>query len=88
MDVMDIDDPELTEVQLLGQQLIDAIFAGQSIEDLQELLDAHAPLWYQASDGTSALHAAAFRGDAELIKLLLDKGAIWNTSMLARNSPP
>jgi protein arginine N-methyltransferase 2 len=82
-------DPELTEAQELGQQLIDAIFAGQPIEDLKELLDAHAPLWYQApEDGTSALHAAVFRGDTELVKLLIDKGAIWNASTLGRISLP
>jgi ankyrin repeat protein len=80
-------DGDIMEAQELGQQLIDAILEGAPSEDIHALVDAHAPLWYQAPDGTSALHAAAYAGDAALIKLLIDKGAIWNASACPRFLP-
>jgi protein arginine N-methyltransferase 2 len=80
-------DGDIMEAQELGQQLIDAILEGAPSEDIHALVDAHAPLWYQAPDGTSALHAAAYAGDAALIKLLIDKGAIWNASACPRFPP-
>jgi ankyrin repeat protein len=72
---------DISEAQILGQQLVDAILERAPTEDVHELIQAHAPLWFQSYDGTSALHAAAYVEDAELTKLLLDKGAIWNASM-------
>ena len=69
---------ELGEIAALGQALIDAILDYAPIEDMQKLLDEDAPLWYQDECGWSALHAAASVEDAELVKTLLQRGALWN----------
>jgi ankyrin repeat protein len=65
-----------------GQALISAILEYAPIEDVQKLLDDDAPLWYQDEDGWSALHAAASVEDAELVKMLLQHGALWNSGKL------
>jgi len=62
----------------LGSKLISAIFDGESHGTIKTLIDAGAPLWYQDEDGFSALHAACFREDNDLVELLIEKGAIWN----------
>jgi len=41
---------------------------------------------YQDEDGWSALHAAASIGDAELVKDLLRRGALWNSVDNAGNT--
>ncbi|KAH9972414.1 arginine methyl transferase [Lactifluus volemus] len=63
-----------------GRALISAILEYAPIEDVQKLLDDDAPLWYQDEDGWSALHAAASVQDAELVKKLLQHGALWNSA--------
>lgn len=81
---------ELGEITELGRALIDAILGYAPIEDVQKLLDEDAPLWYQDEGGWSALHAAASVEDAELVKCLLQKGALWNAGKvhsLTPNSP-
>ncbi len=70
---------ELGKIAELGQALIDAILEHTPIGDVQKLLDEDAPLWYQDECGWSALHAAASVENAELVKSLLQKGALWNT---------
>ncbi|KAI5121556.1 hypothetical protein M0805_000737 [Coniferiporia weirii] len=72
------DDEELKELVDLGKTLIAKIFERQPLEDLKALIDQDAPLWYQDEEGTSALHAAAYNEDRELVDLLLEKGAVWN----------
>jgi type IV protein arginine methyltransferase len=62
----------------LGRALIVAILEFAPIEDVHKLLDEDVPLWYQDEGGWSALHAAASVEDAELVKSLLQKGALWN----------
>ena len=69
---------ELGEITALGRALIDAILEYAPIEDVQKLLEEDAPLWYQDEGGWSALHAAANVENAELVKCLLQKGALWN----------
>jgi ankyrin repeat protein len=69
---------ELGKIAELGQALIDAVLEYLPIEDLQKLLDEDAPLWYQDECGWSALHAAASVENAELVKSLLQRGALWN----------
>ena len=72
-------DPD-SEIEALGQALINAILDRAPPEDVQKLLDEdEAPLWYQGEDGWSALHAAASVEDAELVKDLLQRGAPWNS---------
>jgi len=69
---------ELGKIAELGQALIDAILEYVPIEGVQKLLDEDAPLWYQDVCGWSALHAAASVENAELVKSLLQRGALWN----------
>ena len=74
-----IDDDE-EEMAVLGMALINAILEYAPKQDIQKLLDEDAPLWYQdEEDGWSALHAAASVEDAELVKKLLQHGAVWNS---------
>jgi ankyrin repeat protein len=74
----DLFEAELGEIAALGRALIVAILEIAPIEDVHKLLDEDAPLWYQDEGGWSALHAAASVEDAELVKSLLKKGALWN----------
>lgn len=69
---------ELGKITELGQTLIDAVLEYVPIEDVQKLMDEEAPLWYQDECGWSALHAAASVENAELVKCLLQRGALWN----------
>jgi protein arginine N-methyltransferase 2 len=74
----DQSEEELSKIAELGQALIDAILEYVQIEDVQKLLDEDAPLWYQDECGWSALHAAASVENTELVKGLLQRGALWN----------
>jgi ankyrin repeat protein len=67
------------EIEALGRALINAILEYAPMEDVQRLLDEGAPLWFQDEDGWSALHAAASVEDADLVKGLLQRGALWNS---------
>jgi protein arginine N-methyltransferase 2 len=72
-------DPD-SEIEALGQALINAILDHAPPEVVQKLLNEdEPPLWYQDEDGWSALHAAASVEDAELVKDLLQRGAPWNS---------
>ncbi|EMD37365.1 hypothetical protein CERSUDRAFT_114038 [Gelatoporia subvermispora B] len=61
-----------------GQQLVDAILSRAHIEPIKAMITSGAPLWYQDDEGMSALHAAAYVENTELVRLLIDEGAIWN----------
>jgi protein arginine N-methyltransferase 2 len=74
-----IDDDE-EQIAIIGMALINAILECAPKEEIQKLLDEDPPLWYQdEEDGWSALHAAASVEDAELVKKLLQHGAVWNS---------
>lgn len=76
---LEADESDSEDIALLGRALISAILEYAPMEDVQRLLDEEAPLWYQDEDGWSALHAAASVEDAELVKNLLRRGAVWNS---------
>ncbi|GAW05193.1 arginine methyl transferase [Lentinula edodes] len=64
----------------LGEYLIDSILRGESIDAIKLIVQEGAPLWYQTeSEGMSALHAAAYMQNTELVQYLIDEGAIWNS---------
>jgi len=68
----------------LGEELISRILENNSVEIISGLLDSGSPVWYQNEiEGISPLHAAAFVQDAELVKLLIEKGAVWNAGWLS-----
>lgn len=66
------------ELVNLGESLIAGIFTRKLVEELKQLIDRGAPLWYQDEEGNSALHAAAHVEDQSLVDLLIEKGAVWN----------
>ena len=74
---------ELEDIHVLtslGTTLIAAIFDLQPLQNIKDLIEAGAPLWYQDDDqGLSPLHAAAFVENPELVRFLIDQGAVWNS---------
>lgn len=74
----DEDMEELNAITELGTTLIQAIFEKEPLNNIQDLIDAGAPVWFQDNQGTSPLHAAAYVGNQEFVKLLLNEGAVWN----------
>ncbi|KAG6891481.1 hypothetical protein C0992_006212 [Termitomyces sp. T32_za158] len=63
----------------LGELLITSVIADEPIQAIKTIIESGAPLWYQdAAEGMSALHAAAYMRNAELVKMFIEHGAIWN----------
>jgi type IV protein arginine methyltransferase len=74
-------DPDIEAASLIGEQLISSILADQPIVVIKNLIDNSAPLWYQTDEGISCLHAAAYCQNTELVKYLIEKGAVWNAGV-------
>lgn len=68
----------IEEATEMGTKLIEAILSRQPLETLKAQVDAGAPLWFQDDEGTSALHAAAYVENEELVRYLIEQGAVWN----------
>lgn len=89
---MEVDDPvrfgegdDVGTLTALGSTLINAILDGEALENIRTIVEAGAPLWYQdEAEGLSPLHAAAYvgGGDKDIIKFLIDEGAVWNAGTL------
>lgn len=71
-------DEDIETLSVLGGYLIFSILNRRPLHKILTLIDAGAPLWYQDDEGTSALHAAACIEDEKLVRILIEKGAIWN----------
>jgi type IV protein arginine methyltransferase len=79
-----MDDTAVEALTNVGEILIDTILGNGSIQSIAELVEAGAPLWYQNNDeGMSALHAAAYMRKEDIVKFLIEKGAIWNAGNLS-----
>jgi type IV protein arginine methyltransferase len=77
-------DEELEIVTALGSKLINAILEAEPLENIEALVDSGAPLWYQdEAEGISPLHAAAYGENEEIVRLLIDEGAVWNAGYVA-----
>jgi ankyrin repeat protein len=79
-----MDDDQIAALVELGLSLFEAV-EKRNTEEIDELLKADAPLWYQEPEtGWTALHMAAHLEDVGTVKKLLDHSAIWNagTGML------
>ncbi|KAI0663606.1 S-adenosyl-L-methionine-dependent methyltransferase [Cubamyces menziesii] len=61
-----------------GQELVDSILRRRPLAEIKALIDAGAPVWFQDDEGLSPLHAAAYVENEELVRLLIDEGAVWN----------
>ncbi|KAJ6593956.1 S-adenosyl-L-methionine-dependent methyltransferase [Mycena capillaripes] len=80
---------ELDALTDLGEQLIYSILAEEPLDTIKQLIESGAPLWYQTdSEGAriSSLHAAAYVQNRELVKLLIEGGAVWNAVDYLRNT--
>lgn len=78
-DVEDIEDiEEINTLTELGTTLIQAILEREPLVNIQDLIDAGAPLWFQDNEGISPLHAAAYVANEKLVKIFLADGAVWN----------
>lgn len=76
-------DSEIETLSELGELLIDAIISDEPTAGIIRIIDSDAPLWYQnEAEGMSPLHAAAYRQNSEIAKLLIDRGAVWNAGKL------
>ena len=79
---MDAEDSEVEEAIRLGSQLIETILLSSpsDLPTIQSLVKAGAPLWYEnETSGISALHAACFVENPEIVHMLLENGAVWNS---------
>lgn len=75
-------DTELEALTDLGEQLIYEILESHPLSSIKALIDAGAPVWYQnEAEGISPLHAAAYDENVDLMKMLLEEGAVWNAGM-------
>ena len=73
-----MDDDEIAALTTFGEQLIDAILNEQA-KAAKDFVEKGAPLWYQnEAESMSALHAAAYVQNEELVEYLIQKGAIWS----------
>jgi protein arginine N-methyltransferase 2 len=73
---------DIEALSVLGGYLIFSILYHRPLPKILTLIDAGAPLWYQDDEGTSPLHAAAYTEDEELVRILIEKGAIWNAGRM------
>lgn len=72
------DQESVNDAVAIGEDLINDILNRVPYEVVKAKVDAGAPLWFQDSEGSSALHAAAYVEDEQLVRYLLEHGAIWN----------
>jgi len=83
MSEMDIDIDAVASK--LGEELIEQILSNQPLEVIKAFLDGGSPIWYQNdNEGMSPLHAAAYVQNEELVKLLIEQGAVWNAGTCLR----
>ena len=61
-----------------GYALVDAILRRRPLPEIKQMVANGAPVWYQDDEGTSPLHAAAYIGNNEMMRFLLEEGAVWN----------
>ncbi len=78
---MSDDEMDVDVVVEQGQQLVDAILQRQPLSEIKDMIATGAPVWYQDDEGTSPLHAAAYIENEELVRFLVDEGAIWNAGV-------
>ena len=76
------DDENVEALINAGELLINQILSKESFTTLKDLVEAGAPLWYQDAEGKSALHAAVYNEDPELVTYLIEQGAVWNAGTL------
>ncbi len=69
--------PVDASAEVAGQALVESVTFG-AIAIMRALLDAGVDVDSRRSDGTTALHQAAFEGNAELVEELLARGADLN----------
>lgn len=81
-----MEDTDVDEMVELGHDLIFSILERTPIDVVKAKVDAGGPLWFQDDEGISALHAAVYVENTELVRFLIQNGALWNAGMLLRTS--
>ncbi|THH30788.1 hypothetical protein EUX98_g3399 [Antrodiella citrinella] len=66
------------EIVEAGRDLVYSILQREPLATIKSKIAGGAPVWFQIEDGTSALHAAAYNEDVELVRFLIGQGAVWN----------
>ena len=61
-----------------GSDLVASILARAPFQTIADKIKEGAPVWFQDDEGVSTLHAAAYTENTELVKYLLEEGAVWN----------
>jgi protein arginine N-methyltransferase 2 len=70
---------DIDALTVFGEHLVNAILEYESLDNIKRIIENGAPVWYQnEAEGISALHAAAFVQNLELVQFLIEKGAVWN----------
>lgn len=88
VEVSDFDtDAAVEEATTLGTRLIETILKRAPFDVVKEQVDAGAPLWFQDDEGTSALHAAAYVENEDLVRYLIKQGAVWNAGAVVQLFP-
>ncbi|KAK7053335.1 Arginine N-methyltransferase 2 [Paramarasmius palmivorus] len=76
---MDTTSEDVDELAQLGETLISMILQDEPVPELEILIKNGAPLWYaNESEGLTALHAAAYMRNEDLVRMLIKEGALWN----------
>ena len=73
-----MDEEAIDALVELGSDLVTAIMERKPLQEVKDLIDSGAPLWFQDDEGNTALHAAAYSEDPELVRYLIEKGSVWN----------
>jgi type IV protein arginine methyltransferase len=74
-------DADIEALSLLGEHLVNSIWTDEPNAAAKRLIDNGAPVWYQNEEGISCLHAAAYQQNTELVRYLIEKGAVWNAGV-------
>ncbi|PSR81140.1 hypothetical protein PHLCEN_2v6475 [Hermanssonia centrifuga] len=82
-----MEDTDVDEMVELGHDLIFSILERIPIDVVKAKVDAGGPLWFQDDEGISALHAAVYVENTELVRFLIQNGALWNAVDNQHNSP-
>ncbi|CAK5265742.1 unnamed protein product, partial [Mycena citricolor] len=87
IDASSIDEDDIDAVSIFGEHLINVILAGESLDNIKKIVETGAPLWYQNElEGISCLHAAAYVQNTELVRYLIQEGAVWNAVDYLKNT--
>lgn len=72
---------DIEAASLLSEQLIRSILNNEPFASVKTFVDNGTPLWYQNEEGMTCLHAAAYGENTDLVRYLIERGAVWNAGV-------